>query len=59
MLYFLTFSFYYDDKEQQLRWPSEESNRFISCQLGYNSEFRETKDSKISILTASLFEAQC
>ena len=48
MLYFLAFLFYYDDK-LQVRWPSEESNYFRSCQLGYNSEFGETKDSKISI----------
>ena len=53
MLYFLAFLFYYDDK-QQLRWPSEESNCFRSCRLGYDSESDETKDSKISIYSFSI-----
>ena len=48
MLYFLTFLFYYDDK-QHLRRPSEESNYFRSCRLGYNSESGDAKDSEISI----------
>ena len=56
MLYFLAFLFYCDDKKQQLRRPSEESNYFRSCRLGYNSG--ETQNSKISFLTASLFDAQ-
>ena len=37
-----------------LRWPSEESNCFRSCRLGYDSEFRETKDLEISIHSFSI-----
>ena len=57
MLYFLAFLFYYDDKKQQLSRPSEESNCFRSCRLGYNSDGTKTQKlvfSQLLYLTLSV-----